>query len=273
MARAKCGSRAREDCTTFKLIKWYSDCVTPGGDVFIAYCAELRWRAFSLSYAATLVRPLGENTRTATTFTRARMPEVRNATLDWHCPALQADAQWTAQCPGFSEQVYRGDEGAIEWSCLQPQAAVRIQAGDVLMEGMGYAEQLVMTVAPWRMPIDELRWGRFVSAGEAIVWIQWRGAHQTEIVYENGRKVAASRITDDGIELESGATLAFESAGVLRQGTLGSTALAGIPGLKKVVPARILLVNECKWLSRATLLRNGSAAGSGWAIHEVVRWP
>jgi hypothetical protein len=258
---------------TFELTKWYSDCITPGGDVFIAYCAQLRWRAFSLSYAATLLRPSGGDTRTATTFTRARMPELSDRVLEWDCPALGAQGEWTAQRPAVLEQVYGSDEGTIEWSCLQPQSCVRIRVGDVLLEGPGYAERLHMTLPPWRMPIDELRWGRFVTAGDAVVWIQWRGTHRTEIVYENGRRIAACRIADDGIELENGTTLAFERVGVLRQGTLGATALAGIPGLNKIVPARTLMVMECKWLSRATLLRNGSAAGSGWAIHEVVQWP
>ena len=201
------------------------------------------------------------------------MPEFHDRILVWDCPALRAKGEWTAQRPAVFEQVYRSDQGVIEWSCLQPQSSVRICAGDVLLEGPGYAEQLHMTLPPWSMPIDELRWGRFVTAGDAIVWIQWHGAHRTEIAYENGHRIAAVRIADDGIELESGTTLAFEHAAVLRQGTLGSTALAGIPGLSKAVPARILRVLECKWLSRAKLLRNGSIDSSGWAIHEVVRWP
>jgi hypothetical protein len=258
---------------TFELTKWYADCVTPGGEVIIAYCAELRWHGFSLSYAATLVRRSGLDTRAETTFTRARMPELRDSTLLWDCPALHAHGEWTAQQPAVHEEVYRGVEGSIEWVCLQPESAVRIRAGDLLLEGPGYAERLHMTIPPWNMPIDELRWGRYVTPGDAVTWIQWRGAHEVEIVYENGTRVPARRIEDDHIELESGTSLSFDRAHVLRQGSLGSAALAGLPGLNKIVPARILQVVECKWLSRTTLLRNGSAARAGWAIHEVVRWP
>jgi hypothetical protein len=210
---------------------------------------------------------------TATTFTRARMPELRDTILRWDCPALDAHGEWTARQAPVHEQVYRGTEGVIDWFCLQPESAVRIRAGDLQLEGPGYAERLHMTVPPWSMPIDELRWGRYVAPGDSVIWIQWRGAHKVEFVYENGAPVGARRIADDAIELESGTSLSFDRAHVLRQGTLGSTTLAALPGLNRIVPARILQVMECKWLSRATLLRNGSDPRSGWAIHEVVRWP
>jgi hypothetical protein len=45
-----------------------------------------------------------------------------------------------------------------------------------------------------------------------------------------------------------------------------------IPGVEKLFPSRILNVEECKWLGRGELLR-GNSVTSGWAIHEVVRWP
>jgi hypothetical protein len=40
----------------FVLSKYYLDCVSDDGDVFIAYAAEVRWHALALSYTAVLVR-------------------------------------------------------------------------------------------------------------------------------------------------------------------------------------------------------------------------
>ena len=52
---------------SFELSKWYLDCVGEGGDVFIAYAAEVRWRAHALRYTSTLVQRAGSATRVEAT--------------------------------------------------------------------------------------------------------------------------------------------------------------------------------------------------------------
>ena len=113
-----------------------------------------------------------------------------------------------------------------------------------------------MTVPPWRLPIEELRWGRFLSETGGVVWIEWSGEKSASLRWHNGVR------SEGALEVE------FRDREVLREGKLVETALRVIPNVHKLFPARILGLRESKWRSRAVL---GPAAG--WAIHEVVRWP
>jgi hypothetical protein len=128
-----------------------------------------------------------------------------------------------------------------------------------------------MTVAPWKLPIQELRWGRFLSDSDSLVWLDWKGSYTCRIVLQNGILRRATVIDEDEITLNGKTGLRLAGADVLRNGALGRTALAIIPGLKRLFPDKILNVRECKWRSRGEL-RRGDSRSSGWAIHEVVRW-
>ncbi len=140
------------------------------------------------------------------------------------------------------------------------------------MQGLGYVERLEMTIAPWKLPIDELRWGRFLSDSDSLVWIDWKGSHSCRIVLQNGILSSATNIGDGEITLSGNSSLRIAEGDLLRKGALGKTALAIIPGLKRLFPSKILNVQECKWRSRAEL-RCADSCSSGWAIHEVVKWP
>lgn len=129
-----------------------------------------------------------------------------------------------------------------------------------------------MTIPPWRLPFEELRWGRFLSAEDALVWIHWRGAHSLNLTFHNGTSVEHASLTDD--ELVAGEmSLALDRGTVLREGALVETALNAVPGIQRLFPLRILRAHECKWLSRGVLKKPEAEPSAGWAIHEVVRWP
>jgi hypothetical protein len=139
--------------------------------------------------------------------------------------------------------------------------------------GLGYAEHLTMTVPPWKLPIQTLRWGRFTSASDWIVWIDWQGEFSRRIVYRNGKNAAPSVLEDDRIEFDDGYRLRMDRSLTIREGALGTTALSAVPGIRKTFPARLLEIDECKWRSRGRLEKPGSPAVEGWAIHEIVTWP
>ncbi|HLJ47884.1 MAG TPA: hypothetical protein VKU01_17835 [Bryobacteraceae bacterium] len=162
----------------------------------------------------------------------------------------------------------------MEWSCLQPdsRASVTTQRGHAIA-GPGYLEHLRLSIAPWHMPISQLRWGRIVTDSTSVVWIDWQGAYQNTILYLNGARIGASRIGDDGLDLSDGTRISFDRSVVLRDGALGSTVLTSIPGITRFAPASTLLIQECKWRSRALLTRAGATPEETWAIHEVVTWP
>lgn len=257
----------------FNLSKWYLDCVTDDGEVFIGYAASLRWRDLKLNYSSTLRHHRGV-TQSKSSLSRNPVPEISGASLHWNHKQLKTEGVWTATAKPIESTIYESADGCVQWQCLMPGAMAEVTAGDRRLNGFGYAEHLTMSIPPWRLPIDELRWGRFVSAGDALVWIDWKGPYNRQLVFRNGVNIENAIITDTMVAMSDGAiTLTLDQGQVLREGPLIQTALAKIPGIQNLIPARSLQADECKWLSRASLTKPSADPSSGWAIHEVVRWP
>lgn len=210
---------------------------------------------------------------TRTTLQESSSPRHVGSAIEWSSPRLKLAGKWEADARPIKRTLLESSAGEIEWHCLQPRARAEIHAGeDARLVGLGYVERLTMTIPPWRLPFDELRWGRFLSAEDALVWIDWRGAHPLNLTLHNGAPVEHASLTDDELVAE-GVGLALDCGTVLREGALVETALNMIPGIDRLFPFRILGAHERKWLSRGRLKKPGSGPGAGWAIHEVVRWP
>ena len=143
-----------------------------------------------------------------------------------------------------------------------------------MFSGYGYVDHFEMTAKPWQLPLEELRWGRFLSASDSIVWMDFRGPSPESVVFRNGTPCRNVQISDSEIVLsDEGLHLTFEETQVLREGALLSTALSEIPGVKSLLPARMLHTHETKWRSRGILKKGTVEISMGWVIHEVVRWP
>ena len=234
----------------FELSKWYLDCVSDDGEATIAYTGTARWGPLRLHYSS-LLESTGARVSVRHSMRKSAEPELGEGRLRWR------SGEWEADSSEVRETVYDG----IEWRCLMPRARVRI--GE--RTGLGYAEHIRMTVEPWKLPIRILRWGRFVSNTEWIVWIDWAGEFTRRIVYRNGEAVQARILEDDLIEFSDGSRLTMDRSLVLREGQMGKN----IPGIKGQFPARLLRLNECKWRSRGRL----STGIDAWVIHEKVEWP
>jgi hypothetical protein len=252
----------------FQLSKWYMDCVATSGDASIAYTGTLRWGPVRLHYSS-LLESTAESVKTKQTLRRQAEPEIDHGSLRWRSPALKIEGEWQSDFPEIRETVFACDAGSIEWHCLMPCAQARTHN----RLGLGYAEHIRMTIAPWDLPIRNLRWGRFATPSDWIVWIDWLGDFTRRIVYRNGQIAPTSLLEDGQIEFCDGARLVLDRSLVLRKGRLGATILSGIPGVRDTFPARLLMVNECKWRSRGQFQRPGNSTAEGWAIHERVDWP
>jgi len=258
----------------FELSKWYLDVVGDNGDVFIAYTAEVRWGSLALRYASTLVQRVGSATRIDATLRGAPEPALEGERLTWASSLLGASGRWTACAPEVRDTILERANGHVKWRCLMPRAAaeVTLPSGPVI-RGLGYVEHLTLTLAPWSMPINELWWGRFLSPDASLVWIDWRGPHQHQLVLLDGVPCGPSRIDERGLATDDGrVSLALSDSRVLREGALGKTALAILPAVDTILPVRILGTEERKWAARGTLHHEGRRS-EGWVIHEMVRWP
>ena len=252
----------------FQLSKWYMDCVTSSGDASIAYTGSVNWGPVRVHYASFL-ESTGDSIRAGHCLRRQTEPNIDRGLLRWQSGALKVDAEWKADSLEIIETIFASDAGSVQWHCHMPRAQARIHD----RVGLGYAEHLTASIAPWKLPIRTLRWGRFGTRSDWIVWIDWLGSYNRRIVYRNGRIALTSVLEDCQIEFLDGSRLVLDRSLVLRAGPLGATALSVIPGIRDTFPARLLKVNECKWRSRARIECPGKSTVEGWAIHERLDWP
>jgi hypothetical protein len=249
------------------------DCVSRDGDAVLAYAAHLRWRKLAVAYESVLEVRGSAAPASRSSITPHAEPVVAGPLVSWRSASLGVDASWCSLAAHIRETIYQSQEGSIEWSCVVPAGTARVRTKTGEMGGVGYVELLHMTLAPWRLPIRSLRWGRVTAEDESIVWIQWAGGFEATFVYDGGARVTAAWLDDEHLDLADGTTLALDRGRVVRRGALGTTVGASVPALRRLGPAGMLAVEECKWLSRATVKRPGRPAKDTWAIHEVVTWP
>jgi len=257
---------------SFLLTKWYLDCVAENGDAVILYVADLRWNALTIHYGSLLTVLAGE-VSTTSSLRGSAMPAIQDGTIAVNLPQLGVEGTWQESRSPIQRTIFQSEHGSVEWRCLQPMSHVDLLVtGKKRLTGRGYAECLTLSVLPWKLPMHELHWGRFLSDTDAVVWIDWSGPHQYRIAVHNGEERQVSSVTQSEIVFaDSDAQLVLDQGLVLRRGRLGDTVFPGISRLARLLPHSMLSVNECKWLSRG-VMRLANTESPGYAIHEVVKW-
>ncbi len=256
----------------FRLSKWYLDCVTEAGDAAVLYWACLRWGVVRLRYGAALLGSRDGDPVDRYTLRPGSQPEVGEAgKLRWECERLDVAGTWLRQASAIERTLINGSQGCVEWHCVIPRADATVRVGDRTLHGIGYVEHLTMTLKPWCLPFNELRWGRFISRSHVLVWIDWRGSVPCTWVFIDDVERRCATLTENSVELpDDGLVLAFDCGRVLRSGPLANTALRSLRGLVALLP-RWRSARETKWLGRGTLT-GPNVTGTGWVVHEVVRW-
>ena len=195
---------------------------------------DLRWRALHIPFVSTLTFD-GSRAKTTKAFRRSSAPALKTS---------------------FERELYRDDEGYVLWRCLVPRGE------------SDYAEFLEMTIAPWRLPINMLRWGRIVTAKTSLVWIEWSGARPLMLALHDGREASVINISDDEVRLADGTRLAIADRTTLREAPLSAT----LGPLRFLLPRKLTAFHETKWRSRGTIFNGDEAIDGGWVIHERVRF-
>ena len=256
----------------FRLEKWYLDSVTDTGDVTILYWASLAWGPFRLAYGTSLRASHTGEPIQRQTFRPGASPAVNSGMVEWSSRELDVSGTWSARMNGIETTLAEEPRGSIHWNCICPSANARIHIDGMDIEGLGYVEHLTMTLKPWQLPFVGLRWGRFLSPDDSLIWIQWEATTPKKWVWLNGVERQDANLTDDKVELvNDGLVLELSENSVLRSGLLNTTAVRSVRAITALVPGW-RSAQETKWLASGTLHRPGKT-GRGWAIHEVVRWP
>jgi hypothetical protein len=251
----------------FRLEKWYLDVVSPAGRGRIVYVACLSMGALRLKYASVL-RVDGHMVRSQSTL-RGVVPPDGQSALRFSSDSLGVAVSLARSASPFGARILDTTLGYVDWCCFAPRAQVLFEDGTETIEGTGYAELLTMTIPPWSMPWDNLRWGR-AHAGERVwVWLELEGEGKRESrLFVDEKTPDLIGVDRERVVSADGEELLLEDHRSIREGKLGNNVLAILPDAARLFPGRLLGMVESKWLSRA---RIGGA--EGFAIHELVSWP
>ena len=257
----------------FTLTKWYFDCVAPDGRAVIGHWASLARRRLALTWQNVALYEPGQPPVRRSSLVSEPAPEVAGDTITWHAPALACVMGVRSRQRPFEAQLLDGDAGLVEWRAEAPAAVVSVElSGFAPVCGPGYAERIVITVPPWRLPIRELRWGRWLdaAASRSVVWIDWRGDSPRTWVFVDGGRAPSATVTDERV-CAGAVTVALRERRTLEARAFAEVA-ATIPPLQAVVPKSFLALRQTRWCSAGTLREGNAAALAGHAIHELVVW-
>lgn len=252
----------------FSMVKWYLDCITEAGEVVIVYSAAASWRAIRISYASYLIADAKRNESRSTMHAAQITPEGRRILV--RSSELNLSGEWTALAAEVKQTVFENESGSVSWNCMQPGSRVRLRVGERELAGLGYAEVLTLTLPPWKLPMQHLKWGRFVSETDTLAWIDWRGPYSLHLAVHNGVRSEDATISDDAV-LTMGTELRMDEPLPLRSGRVGQTVVSQANGLARLFPQWMLNIDERKWRSKG-ILSTSKGESKGWVIHEAVDW-
>jgi hypothetical protein len=239
--------------------------VAGDGTTWIGYWGEARFAALRVRFASSLIYEGGQS-RTTTVVRGVPEPRLDEGRLTWDAAPLGARIEMIPRVKGVEREPYPG----VVWRCLVPSADAVVELPGRTLRGRGYAEVLELSVAPWRLPIEELRWGRALGERTSLVWIQWKGGFPLNLVVRDGVFEEGSVISDDGV-LAGGTELSISQRSVLREDRLAPT-LAALKPLAWLFPKRLTSALEQKWRGRGTFRDSDRLIDEGWVIHELVKF-
>jgi hypothetical protein len=189
---------------------------------------------------------------------------------------------WSSQALGLSWTMEPADipsercllesaHGAVDWRIETMAAAMRLErAGTTPFHGVGYAECLTLTVPPWRLPIDVVDWGHWMSTdhSRSFTWLRWRGEHPLTLVLADGHPATPAAV-DGTVISTAAASLDISPVRRLEQRQLREI-IAPIPLLTHVVPSSVLGLEETKWVGRGVRRDIDGTSHRGWAVFETV---
>lgn len=261
----------------FHLSKWFLDFTGENGEAMIFYSANLTWHGFSASYTSWLRYDAVYGVSLKSRFRNVQIPKISEDLITWSDSRFEVSGTWKSSAKMIQARLFDSEEGFLDWKCFQPASKVQLKINDLILEGSGYAEQLILTVPPWKIPMEELRWGRFGAEENYMVWIELREKVKWQWLWLNGEKIENCTIEDDHLSLPDNDLVLNLDRGVLLESekkifSVVEKLIRYIPGFNKVIPIHFLMADEFKWLSKGHLQSQDKIIDSGMAVHELVNF-
>ena len=261
----------------FHLSKWFLDFIRENGEIMIFYAAKLTWHGMSASYTSWLHYETSSGVHLKSRFSNVQIPQTNDDLITWNDTRFGISGSWKSLADAIQTRIFDSDEGCLDWKCYQPASKVQLVISGRVLEGRGYAEQIILTIPPWKIPMDELRWGHFGSDENSLVWIELREKEKRQWLWLNGEKIENCIIEDDYISLPVKDLVLKLDRGVVLESekkifSVVENLIRLIPGFNKIIPLSFLMADEIKWLSKGEFQAQGKTIAGGMAIHELVNF-
>ena len=257
--------------TGFYIDKWYLDFVNEDNEVWIFYAAKLYWHGIVVPYTAIISGGPGRKSLKNSRYRHINFPECDAGKITWNDSGFDILGTWELQSSSISSRLFEDNSGYLDWHCHIPSGKVKLNIKGREMTGTGYVEQLKITIPPWVIPIDELRWGRFISEDG------FRNSEEKNWVWINGDIVKYCTITDNQIKIakekiniEIDKVYDIENEQSINK--VVKNLVKYIPGFGKALPLKFLLAQNHKWFSKGVLHDFSEDICSGNVIHELVEF-
>ena len=206
------------------------------------------------------------------TFKRTKKPVI-DGTIRFKHDYLKICVSLKRTEASIISSLYKvGENKHLIWNCHHPKALAEIIYKGNIHNGFGYAETLISTIKPWNLPIDELRWGRFLSDSNTVIWINWKGKYPLNKLFFNGIGYDDAIFGNDNIIFSEGIyQLKFSGIQLIRKGRL-SGLFSKMTLLKILFDRRFLNSEEIKYKAQTTLLKKSDSLSIGWSLFEIVTW-
>ncbi len=258
--------------TKFKLDKTYLDCIDSEGNCFIVYWAKLEYLFLNITYSGLIFSSRNGITKEKSSFRLFPRPVIQDK-IKYSNPHTGVSGIWGKLDQSIISLLYSDpQENKILWDCHHPKAQVEITYENKTFSGYGYSETILLPIKPWELPIEELRWGRFLSENVTIVWIEWRYQHPVNKLYYNGTLYEDAIFKENSIGFGQGKyKILMENPIVVREGKLGKI-INSTPWLKTFFNSKILQTVEIKYKSKTTFYEDRKTIEHGWSLYEVVKF-
>lgn len=258
----------------FYIKKIYADSVDNDGNLFICYFAKIKWNMINLNYSFKLhIDTKNDIFKEVSSFKNFQMPNINNDIFEYESKNINLSYKFKNISPTFiSEKLFENnDNETVNWNCFQAISETEINSDNKLYKGLGYAEILEMNVKPWKLPINILKWGRFVSKEHSLIWIVWEGNHPISNFWLDGKLIEIDNINQSGIKFKvNNIELKFVDTFNIRDGKVVNL-LPKASKLLNSIGNKIINLHETKYLSKSILSIN-NLEFIGWSIYEEVQW-
>jgi hypothetical protein len=225
-----------------------------------------------ISYSGLLFNNADGLTTERSTLRKTSKPET-GGTINFNNKFLNTGISLSGSDNPITRLLYKDSENnELIWDCHHPRAIAEINYNGRTFKGLGYAETLQCPINPVNLPVDELRWGRFLSDSHSLIWIHWKGSYPLNKIFLNGIEYNDAIFEHDSVIFNAGIyELKFSEVQTIRNGKL-SGLFSKMRFLKIFFSSRLLDTVEIKYKAKTILSGDTGFLSDGWSLFEIVIW-